>query len=168
MIKIELYAQALFEVVKDPLIIYEEIKTFQQLLRDEEVLNVFKHTYADPTILTPLWDALNMSSESIKTFALLQNDLRIIDFDRFVESFQELLVVHHYIARAEVKVAHMLNDVEIERLKTMLSKKYQGIIEMHLEEDPSLIKGMVVKINNDVIDTSLKNKLEQIKLQGGR
>lgn len=168
MIKIETYALALFDVVSEPMKHYDDIKRFASYLEDKEVLNVFARNYAEPDVLNPLWDVLQMQVETVRLLKILQADQRILDFSRFVESYQNLLVHDGLLAQAEVVVAHELNDKELENLKTLLGKQYSGVLELNISEDPSLIKGMVVKVNNDVIDTSLKNKLQQIKRQGGK
>ena len=168
MIKIETYAQALFEVVADPKMIYQDLLVFETLLSDSEIKQVFTRNYAEPKVLDPLWESLSMQEETIRCLKLMQSDHRILDYERFMESYKALLVKYNYIALAKVTSAIKLDDKKIIALKDMLSKKYAGEIEMEISEDPSLIKGMVVKINHDVIDTSLKHKLEQIKYQGGR
>lgn len=168
MIKIETYAQALYEVVSNPLEVYEEIKSFNTLLEDEEVRNVFQRNYGQAEVLDPLWDLLNMSAELKRLLKILQKDQRIIDFDRFIESYQDQLTAHKLISKADVRTAHQLDDQAKESLKTMLAQRYPGVIEISVTEEPELIKGMVVKINNDVIDTSIKNKLQQIRNQGGK
>lgn len=168
MIKIETYARALFDVVTNPMAHYEDIKHFNAFLQDEEVLSVFSRNYAEPEVLDPLWETLKFQVETTRLLKILQADQRILDFQRFVESYQDLLVHHDFLAQAQVSVAHPLNEKELENLKTLLSKQYPGVLEIEVSEDPSLIKGMVVEINNDVIDTSLRNKLQQIKRQGGK
>lgn len=168
MIKIETYAQALFEVVKDPLKVYEDVKSFQSLLQDEEVLKVFAINYAEPEVLDPLWHVLTYEDETIRLLKILQNDQRILDFDRFLESFQELMIRNKQLSKAHVEVASALDAQEVENLKSLLAAKYPGLIELDVVENKSLIKGMVMRVNHDVIDTSLKHKLEQIKHQGRR
>lgn len=168
MIKIETYALALFESVQEPMRHYNDLKQFYELLQDKEVADVFQRNYGEPKILDPLWDGLGYQVETIRLLKILQADQRIIDMERFIESYQDLLIRHHLLAKADVKVAKSMSNEELENLKALLSKQYPGLIEMQVQEDKELIKGMVVRINNDVIDTSLKHKLDQIKHQGGR
>ena len=168
MIKIETYALALFEVVSEPMAHYDDIKRFRAYLQDEDVLRVFARNYAEPKVLDPLWATLKFKVETTRLLKILQADQRILDFQRFVESYQDLLMHHNHLTKADVTVAHKLNDLELENLKTLLSKQYPGVLELQVSEDPSLIKGMVAQVNNDVIDTSIKHKLQQIKRQGGK
>lgn len=168
MIKIETYAQALFEVVAEPMKVYKDIQTFKSLLEDADVLSVFSRNYAEPEVLNPLWETLDFSVETIRLLKILQADQRILDFDRFIESYQAFLVKYEYLSIADVRVASVLSETEKEKLVQMLKGQYPGDIELHIKEDQTLIKGMVVHINHDVIDTSLRNKLNQIKHQGGK
>jgi len=45
----------------------------------------------------------------------------------------------------------------------MLEKMTGKSVEMHIEEDPSLIAGMVVKIGDKVYDGSIKSQLNNIR-----
>jgi F-type H+-transporting ATPase subunit delta len=56
-----------------------------------------------------------------------------------------------------------LNDDIVGKIKAMLEKMTGKSVEMHIEEDPSLIAGMVVKIGDKVYDGSIKSQLNNIR-----
>ncbi len=168
MINMNLYAQALFEVLEDPLLVYDELKILKEVLKDTTVMNTMKRSYVDESTLDPLWQTLNFQAETIRCLKILHNDQRMIDFDRFFDAYVLQCTKAGLLSCAQVKSAKALSHEEILELQSVLKKSYPGRIEIQYEVDPSLIKGLAIRINNDVIDTSIKHKLKQIYNQGGQ
>ena len=64
---------------------------------------------------------------------------------------------------AIVKTAVPLLDSEMTKLKTKLEEKYKKNIIITAEVDKSLLGGVYVRVGNDVIDGSIKSKLDEMK-----
>ena len=56
----------------------------------------------------------------------------------------------------------MSND-EINKMKDELSKYFTSKIRLDYKYDESLIGGLIVQVGSMMIDTSIKNKLQQIE-----
>ena len=82
-------------------------------------------------------------------------------------------VLEHFIARAKeykhigtvyVTTVIELNEIQkhdlVEKLKS--TTPYEEF-EMHYSQDPSLIGGMVIRIKDRVVDSSIKTKLDKLK-----
>ena len=54
-------------------------------------------------------------------------------------------------------------DSEKEALKKKLESKYNKTILMTAEVDKSLLGGVYVRVGNDVIDGTVKSKLDEMK-----
>lgn len=55
-------------------------------------------------------------------------------------------------------------EIQKKRIKKYLKKKYDAdSVELILKQDHSLIGGFVIKVQDYVIDNSLKGKLEKMK-----
>ena len=67
------------------------------------------------------------------------------------------------ILSAVVKTAVPLLDSEISDLQEKLEKQYNKKIIMATEIDKSLLGGVYVRVGNDVIDGTIKSKLEEMK-----
>ena len=65
--------------------------------------------------------------------------------------------------QAHIKTASSLTDTEIERLKNSISTDTGKQVEISTEVDPSLIGGMIARVENKVFDNSIKSRLERIK-----
>lgn len=64
---------------------------------------------------------------------------------------------------AEVKTVIPLNDTERTSLTDKLKAKYNKSIILKETIDESIIGGVYVRVGDDVIDGTIKNKLEEIK-----
>ena len=62
-----------------------------------------------------------------------------------------------------VKTAVPLLESEISDLQEKLEKQYNKKIIMATEIDKSLLGGVYVRVGNDVIDGTIKSKLEEMK-----
>ena len=65
--------------------------------------------------------------------------------------------------QAELSAAKELNEIEIKNIKNELSNTFGSNIKLNHKYDPSLIGGLIIKVGSTMIDTSIKNKLQQIE-----
>ena len=56
-----------------------------------------------------------------------------------------------------------LSDQEISEIKDDLSKNFSSKIKLNYKYDKSLIGGLIVQVGSIMVDTSIKNKLQQIE-----
>ncbi len=68
------------------------------------------------------------------------------------------------IIRAKVKSADVLPKRMIEELEENLKKRYKAkTVEIDMGEDKSLINGIKIEVNDEVIDLSLAHRLHQLQ-----
>jgi F-type H+-transporting ATPase subunit delta len=66
---------------------------------------------------------------------------------------------------AQVTVAEKLSDKNLEALKDALKSKTAGKnIDLDVKIDPAIIGGLIVKVGSQMVDSSLRTKLNSIKL----
>lgn len=100
---------------------------------------------------------------------LLSFLLILIEKDRILflrEKLNEMEKIHrekNNTLLAIVKTAVPLLDSEMTKLKTKLEEKYKKNIIITAEVDKSLLGGVYVRVGNDVIDGSIKSKLDEMK-----
>ena len=51
------------------------------------------------------------------------------------------------------------------KVKNELTENFGSNIKLNYKHDPSLIGGLVLKVGSTMVDTSIKNKLQQIEKQ---
>ena len=64
---------------------------------------------------------------------------------------------------AKLSVAKALSNEEINKIKNDLSQNFGSDVKLNYTLDPSLIGGLIMQVESLMIDTSIKNKLQQIE-----
>ena len=131
----------------------------------------FSNLIKDPTnTKDDLLKVLDNISNNNKFENLLKNFLSfLIDKRRFfyveqiLKSFIELCSKKRGELKAELKSAKELSSDEISRITDELTKKFNSKIKLNYKHDESLIGGLVVQVGSTMVDTSIKNKLQQIE-----
>lgn len=65
---------------------------------------------------------------------------------------------------AFVQAAQTMSDAQTNALKAELVKTVGGKVDLEITVDPALLGGLVVRLGSRMIDTSLKTKLQNLKL----
>lgn len=89
------------------------------------------------------------------------NHLRM--FDEISEEFHKLELAKKGLKQAEVITAHPINHESEHGIIQELNKLVKGNIELKKKIDESLIGGVIIKMDDQMLDASIKNDLEQLK-----
>src|SRR3989344_3020457 len=89
------------------------------------------------------------------------NDLRL--FDQIQQEFHKQDLAKKGITQVEVKSAHPLNKENEKAVIQQLNRIVKGKIELKKELDERLIGGVVIRMEDQEIDASGKNQMEQLK-----
>ncbi|MEP7031530.1 MAG: F0F1 ATP synthase subunit delta [Pseudolabrys sp.] len=103
---------------------------------------------------------------------LTANFLRVITTNRrlfavrnMISGFRALAARHKGEVSAQVTVAEKLSDTNLDALKTALKSVTGGKdIDLDVKIDPAIIGGLVVKVGSRMVDSSLRTKLNAIKI----
>ena len=164
------YSTALFEIAKENNVEKEFYESLH-LISDEFTDNP-EHVFILSSPDIPMKKRLNMLEEVFDKYVpeyvlsfvkLICEKGRIKEFSEFVSEFDALYnafnsVVHAYIA----STVELLDDKKEELIKCL--EKISGCFVIpHYEIDTSLVGGVVVRMNDTIIDGSIKNKLIQFR-----
>ena len=95
---------------------------------------------------------------------LLVNNNRLDMMHGIAIAYREIYRQAHDIYVVHVTSASPLDTDEESRLKTMIRKHLNGgKMEYSLSVNPDLIGGFVININNERLDASVANELEQLR-----
>ena len=115
-------------------------------------------------------NALNKISEQYKINELLTKFLsfliskrRFFYVGKILKSFAETCSVKRGELKAELTSAKDLSENEINSIKEELTKNFSSKIKLNYKHDASLIGGLIVQVGSTMVDTSIKNKLQQIE-----
>lgn len=99
---------------------------------------------------------------------LMQNFMKVMSDEDNLDLLPDvvrgiLAETREEVVLAKVTTAYPLDDAQKARLKGVLSEKFNKRVQMKVEEDPKLIGGLRVQVNDTVIDGSVRNKLDRLK-----
>jgi F-type H+-transporting ATPase subunit delta len=94
---------------------------------------------------------------------LIIDHARIKDVKLIYEDYKTLVYDYKGIKSAYVTTAVKMTDEEIQILRDKLSKKYNSKIEIENIIDESIIGGVYLKVEDDVIDGTVKGTLENMR-----
>ena len=167
------YAGALFELAleeKASDVVRRELDQFDALIAESADLNRLVRSPvfgADEQL-----KALNAILAKAGLSGITANFLRVITTNRrlfavrdMIRAYRALVARHKGEVVAKVTVAEPLNDANKEALKSALKSVTGGKdIDMDVTIDPAIIGGLVVKVGSRMVDTSLRTKLNSIKI----
>ncbi len=167
------YANALFELAlenKAVDAVKKDLDQFDALVADSADLNRL--------VRSPVFGA----DEQLKALSailakagiagLAANFLRVITTNRrlfavhdMIRAYRVLVARHKGEVTAQVTVAEKLSDKNMDALKGALKSVTGGKdIDLDVKVDPAIIGGLVVKVGSRMVDSSLRTKLNSIKL----
>ena len=80
------------------------------------------------------------------------------------EAYDGFMLEKENKVKATLRYAMRMDNEDIEQVKEMICKKYNKAgVELDLIEDPSLIGGMVLKVNDTEYDKSIKGTLDEMQ-----
>ena len=115
-------------------------------------------------------NALNKISEQYELNKLLTKFLsflivkrRFFYVDKILKNFIETCSSKRGELKAELTSAKDLTENEVNQIKEELIKNFSSKIKLNYKHDSSLIGGLIVQVGSTMVDTSIKNKLQQIE-----
>lgn len=95
---------------------------------------------------------------------LVAQNRRLFALADMIKGFHALLAAHRGEVSADVTSAHALNDAQTKALKDAMKAAIGKDVQVVTRVDPALLGGLVVKVGSRMIDTSLRTKLNSLKI----
>ncbi|CAM3054314.1 ATP synthase subunit delta [Sphingomonas antarctica] len=92
---------------------------------------------------------------------LAQNG-RLSQATNVIRAFRMLAAAHRGETTAEVTSAHALSDAQLAALKTQLKARTGRDVAVQTRVDPEILGGLTVKLGSQLIDSSLRTKLNTL------
>ena len=133
-------------------------KDFSNFIKDptnnrEDLLNVLENIFND--------NKFEILLKNFLSFLVLKR--RFFYVEQILNSFIETCSQKRGELKAELKSAKKLSSDEISKITDELTKNFSSEIKLNYKHDESLIGGLVVQVESIMVDTSIKNKLQQIE-----
>ena len=167
----ERYSLALYELASENNVISQVEDQSSSILNLISSSKDFSNLIKDPTnSQEDLLKVLNIISENNKLESLLKNFLsflvikrRFFYVEQILKSFIETCSKKRGELKAELKSAKELSSDEISKITNELTENFSSKIKLNYKHDKSLIGGLIVQVGSTMVDTSIKNKLQQIE-----
>lgn len=104
-----------------------------------------------------------VSTELLRFLFLLVDRGRMALLPAAAEEYRELYDRARGVVKAEVVSAVPLAQEDRVRLQAALERQTARKVELSLSVDPALIGGVIVRMENSIIDGSVKRRLEELQ-----
>ena len=111
--------------------------------------------------LTP---ALGIDPISARFLGVLADNGRLSDLKAVIKAFRKLAADNRGETAAEVTSAFPLNDDQVARIKSSLKARLGRDVAIDAKVDPQLLGGLVVRLGSQMIDASIRTKLNNLAL----
>ncbi len=167
------YANALFELAREEKsvdAVKADLDRFDGLLASSPDL---ARLVRSPVFTTEQQlKALSAVLERAGIVGLAANFLRVVTVNRrlfavrdMIRAFRALVARHKGEVVAQVTVAEPLNEKHADALRDVLKSVTGGKqVNLDIKVDPAIIGGLIVKVGSRMVDSSLRSKLNAIKL----
>ncbi len=160
------YAEAVFRVAKDERSLApwgEALAWLSALLNDPALLGVVTSpettaAQAEKLLADLLGD--KATAEVKNLVAALAENRRLVLLPEIASQFEALKKQEEGVLAAKVTSAYPLSDAQAAELAETLKSKYGKPVELSVSVDPELLGGVAIQIGDDVIDASVRGKLQ--------
>jgi len=128
-----------------------------------------KEALANPKIANEERVKLLLSFFKKQTNTRLQNFLtlllekkRIVFMKEISEIFENLKSDYNKVCNVEIETPYALSSSQLKELENHLKLKYKSQIKINQVISKELIAGIKIKVNNEVTDLSIRNRLEHV------
>ena len=167
------YGEALFELAneQDKIDVFtEEIDVISEVLaQNPDFSKLMNHPKIDKENKLEIVDKVflgRIDKELVGFLRLLVTKGRYADLDSILQYFRNAVKEEKGIGVAYVKSAAALSDRQKKQIEEKLleTTKYTAM-EMHYSTDAAIIGGLVIRIGDHVVDSSIATKLNELKKQ---
>ena len=164
------YATALFGLARDEGKIDAVSRSLDSLEAALTGSNDFSTLVASPLIgrsdatkaIAALTPTLGLDPITARFLGVLAENGRLRELKNVIRLVRELALGHRGETTAEVTSAHPLSDQQIAELTSKLRARMGREVGINASVDPSLLGGIVVRLGSQMIDASIRTKLNTL------
>ena len=109
--------------------------------------------------------AMKLDALTAKTLGVLADNRRLSETSSVARAFSTLAAAHRGEVTAEVTSAHALSAAQTKALLATLKTRVGSNVAIQTKVDPSLLGGLTVRIGSQMIDNSIKTRLNTLANQ---
>ncbi len=160
------YAEAVYKlaVAGDSLAQWSKMLQFAALVAEEDHV---KQLIGNPVVSAKQLGELfleigrsKFNAEARNLMMLLTENKRIAVLSQISQLFEQLKAQHEGVLEARIVSAFAMESKQLKKLIDDLEQKFKRKIEAQVSVDPELIGGIKVEIGDEILDASVRGKLE--------
>lgn len=164
------YALALFELARDAKTI-DAVESSLANVRDAlGASEDFRNLTTSPMVsrgaavkaVSAVADELGVDATTKSFLGVLAENRRLAQLPAIIRAFRLLAARHRGEVTAEVTSAHPLSDDQVTELKQQLRQRLGREVSVDLSVDADLLGGLVVRIGSQMIDSSIRTRLNAL------
>jgi F-type H+-transporting ATPase subunit delta len=167
------YASALFDLAKETSKISEveaDLNTFQALLdKSEDLVRMVRSPVISTEDQGKAMDAImakaGIGGLAANFFKLIASNRRLFAAHDMIKAYRAISAKARGEFSADVTSALALNDAQVAELKQALKASVGKDVTLATRVDQTLLGGLIVKVGSRMVDSSLRTKLETLKVQ---
>ena len=165
------YAEAIFDIAKEEQALdiwVNDLSIVVSAMQNDEVKILINSPELSQRKKAEIFTSLfeGEISKKVSNFVLVIGQAnRISLLESVLESFKRLVALEKNQKNVTVSSSYALEQDQLEKIELALQKRTGSEINISTHLDKSLIGGIKISYEDQVIDLSLKNKLEALKAQ---
>ncbi|MEW5729095.1 MAG: F0F1 ATP synthase subunit delta, partial [Pseudomonadota bacterium] len=146
-----------------------DLKALKAMIRDSAELRRVLHSpvlsRADQgKAIAAVAEAAKFSTLTANFLGLAAKNRRLFVLEEVIDAYLGRLAARRGEISAQVASAVALTQAQLDSLTNTLKTAFGGDVAVDVAVDPSLLGGLVVKVGSRMVDSSLKTKLQHLKL----
>ncbi len=164
------YAAALFDMASDSRSI-DTVERSLAIVRDALAgSDDLRRLVASPVIdradavraVVSVADSLGVDPTTRNFLGVLAENRRLAQLPVIIRAFRSMAARHRGEIAAEVTSAHPLHDDQVSELRHQLRLRVGREVSVDLSVDPQLLGGLVVRVGSQMIDSSIRTRLNAL------
>ena len=112
--------------------------------------------------VTAAADQMGLDPTTRSFLGVLAENRRLGELPRIIRAYRQLATRHRGEQTAEVTSAHPLTEDQVGELRQQLRARVGREVAIDLHVDPALLGGLVVRIGSQMIDSSIRTRLNAL------
>ena len=166
------YGSALYDLASENKCIDEIINDFDVVEKVIKESSELRHVLISPlvksdeklNILLKIFSQSNLNDLTSTFFKVLHNNKRISNLLSIILQFKKINSEKRGDITADVTSANELSEEEKNNIKNQLKGSLGQKLSLNFDVDKNIIGGLIVKVGSKMIDTSIANKINKLKI----
>ncbi|QOI10840.1 F0F1 ATP synthase subunit delta [Blochmannia endosymbiont of Colobopsis nipponica] len=134
--------------------------------KNEKMLKIFSSNRFTSTQLLNIF--IDVCGKSLDHFVrnfirIMAKNSRLLVLPEVVKQFINLRTVQENFMDVEVISPYLLTDLQLSKITEIIEKKVSKKIKLICKVEPLIVAGLIIRMNNTVLDSSLQRRLEHLK-----